>query len=190
MRDRGYLTLPEIQRHLDAEADCIYRHKTGILYLDPQTKEPIDLPALLRKHGHLDIPVLLNNESHTPVRLVCAPVSEEIANLRRMKARNETRRNPSKALLELLSWTILITTIPSERADFKKRLAIYGLRWRIEILFKAWKSHTKFAALLRAIKSLSAGIEQSDGFHKALLRYCCYDQRKRPNFSEKWSNLA
>jgi hypothetical protein len=44
--------------------------------------------------------------------------------------------------------------------------------------------------LLRAIKSLSAGIEQSDGFHKALLRYCCYDQRKRPNFSEKWSNLA
>ena len=26
--------------------------------------------------------------------------------------------------------------------------------------------------------------------HKALLRYCCYDQRKRPNFSEKWSNLA
>ena len=249
LRDRGYLTLPEIQRHLDAEADCIYRHKTGILYLDPQTKEPIDLPALLRKHGHLDIPVLLNNESHTPVRLVCAPVSEEIANLRRMKARNETHgRNPSKALLELLSWTILITTIPSERADFKKLLAIYGLRWRIEILFKAWKSHMKFAALhrvsksqmlillkarlllitcctnilyralettqwqkhkrrisllklvkflsaspdnlLRAIKSLSAGIEQSDGFHKALLRYCCYDQRKRPNFSEKWSNLA
>ena len=44
--------------------------------------------------------------------------------------------------------------------------------------------------LLRAIKSLSADIEQSDGFHKALLRYCCYDQRKRRNFSEKWSSLA
>jgi IS4 transposase len=150
------------------------------------------------------------------VRLVCAPVSEQTANLRRMKARNETHgRNPSKTLLELLSWTILITTIPGKRADFKKLLAIYSLRWRVEILFKAWKSHMKFAALhrvskslmlillqarlllitcctnilYRALKSLSADIEQSDGFHKTLLRYC-YDQRKRQNFSEKWSSLA
>lgn len=249
LRDRGYLILDEIQRHLDAGAHCIYRHKTATLYLDPQTKEPIDLLALLRKNGHLDLPVLLNNPSHTPVRLVCAPVSEEIANLRRMKARDQTHgRNPSKTLLELLGWTILITTIPAERADFTKLLAIYGLRWRIEIIFKAWKSHMKFGTLhrvsktqmlillkarlllitcctnilyralettqwqkhkrrisllklvkflaaapdnlLRALKSLSADIEQSDGFHKALLRYCCYDQRKRRNFSEKWFSLA
>ncbi|MFY8269397.1 MAG: IS4 family transposase, partial [Terrimicrobiaceae bacterium] len=242
LRDRGYLILDEIQRHLDAKADCIYRHKTGTTYLDPHTKKPIDLLALLRKNGYLDIPVLLNNESQTPVRLCCAPVSEEIANLRRMKARNETRgRNPSKALLELLSWSIFITTIDAARADFKKLLAIYGLRWRIEIVFKAWKSHMKFGNLhrvsksqmlillkarlllitcctnilyralettqwqkhtrrisllklvkflaaapenlLRALKSLSADMEASDGFHKALLRYCCYDQRKRQNFS-------
>jgi hypothetical protein len=249
LRDRGYLILDEIQRHLDAKADCIYRHKTGTTYLDPHTKKPIDLLALLRKNGYLDIPVLLNNESQTPVRLCCAPVSEEIANLRRMKARNETRgRNPSKALLELLSWSIFITTIDAARADFKKLLAIYGLRWRIEIVFKAWKSHMKFGNLhrvsksqmlillkarlllitcctnilyralettqwqkhkrrisllklvkflaaapenlLRALKSLSADMEASDGFHKALLRYCCYDQRKRQNFSEKWFSLA
>ena len=249
LRDRGYLILDEIQRHLDAGADCIYRHKTGTTYLDPHTKEPIDLLALLRKNSHLDIPVLLNNESQTPVRLCCAPVSEEIANLRRMKARNETRgRNPSKALLELLGWSIFITTIDAERADFKKLLAIYGLRWRIEVIFKAWKSHMKFGTLhrvsksqllillkarlllitcctnilyralettqwqkhkrrisllklvkflaaapenlLRALKSLPADMEASDGFHKALLRYCCYDQRKRQNFSEKWFSLA
>ncbi|MFM8982302.1 MAG: hypothetical protein ACKOLA_05230, partial [Spartobacteria bacterium] len=41
-----------------------------------------------------------------------------------------------------------------------------------------------------ALKSLSADIQQSDGFHKALLLYWCYDQRKRQNFSEKWSSLA
>jgi hypothetical protein len=249
LRDRGYLILDEIQRHLEAGADCIYRHKTANTYLDPQTKEPIDLLALLRKNGHLDIPVLLNNPSHTPVRLVCVPVSEEIANRRRMKARDQTHgRNPSKALLELQGWTIFITTIPAQRADFKKLLAIYGLRWRIEVIFKAWKSHMKFGALhrvsksqifillkarlllitcctnilyralasvqwrkhkrhisllklvkflcaapanlLRALKSLSADIEKSDGFHKALRRYCCYDQRKRQNFSEKWHCLA
>jgi hypothetical protein len=249
LRDRGYLILDEIQRHLDARADCIYRHKTGTTYLDPHTKEPIDLLALLRKNGRLDIPVLLNNESQTPVRLSCAPVSEEIANLRRMKARNETRgRNPSKALLELLSWSIFITTIDAERADFTKLLAIYGLRWRIEIVFKAWKSHMKFGTLhrvsksqllillkarlllitcctnilyralettqwqkhkrrisllklvkflaaapenlLRALKSLSPDFEASEGFHHSLLRYCCYDQRKRQNFSEKWFGLA
>ena len=43
-----------------------------------------------------------------------------------------------------MSWTIFITTIPAEMASFKKILDIYSLRWRIEIIFKAWKSHAAF----------------------------------------------
>jgi hypothetical protein len=97
--------------------------------------------------------VLLNNASHTPVRLVAAPVDQETANLRRMKARKETRgHNPSKALLELMDWTIFITTIPATIADFARILAIYGLRWRIEVIFKAWKSHMNFHLLHRVSK--------------------------------------
>jgi len=249
LRDRGYLVLNELQRHLDAGADCIYRHKAGTLYIDPQTLEPIDLPALLKGNGYLDMEVLLNNPSRTRVRFVATPVDEETANLRRMKAKKETRgHNPSEAVLYLMSWTIFITTIPADRADFKQILAIYGLRWRIEIIFKAWKSHMKFhllhrvskrqlaillkarllvitaainvlyntferairhryrrrlsllkftnylckspANFIRALRSLSAIDERNCPLIDALARYCCYDKRKRQNYSEVFESLA
>jgi hypothetical protein len=249
LRDRGYLTPDEVRRHRTAGADCIYRHKTGTTYLDPETLEPIDLPFLLRSRQRLDMQVLLNNPSHTPVRLLAAPVDEETANLRRMKAKRETRgHNPSEAVLELMDWTIFITTISAALADFARILAIYGLRWRIEVIFKAWKSHMRFHLLhrvskrqltillkarlllitcatnilhgpleavlrrryerrlsllkfmrylsggqlnfLRALRSLLIGDAQTHTFHKALVRYCCYDKRKRQNYCDVWEALA
>ena len=249
LRDRGYLAAEEVCRTRAAGADCIYRHKTGTIYLDPQTLQPIDLPALLRSQQWLDMQVLLNNPSHTPVRLLAAPVDEETANLRRMKAKKETRgHNPSKAVLELMDWTIFITTISETRADFDRILALYGLRWRIEVIFKAWKSHMKFHLLhrvskcqlmillkarlllitcatnilhgplavglrqryqrrlsllkfmrylsggqenfLRALRALLNGAAPLHTFYKALVRYCCYDKRKRQNYCDVWEALA
>jgi len=52
LRDRGYFTADEIARHVAAGADCVYRHKTGTTYLDPETREPLDLLELLRRDGH------------------------------------------------------------------------------------------------------------------------------------------
>ena len=37
LRDRGYLILDEIQRHVSKEAHCIFRHKFGMILLDPVT---------------------------------------------------------------------------------------------------------------------------------------------------------
>jgi hypothetical protein len=249
LRDRGYLVMDEIQRHRKAGADCIYRHKTGTLYLDPQTLAPIDLPVLLKGQGQLDLEVLLNNAARTRVRLVTAPVDTETANLRRRKAKKETKgHQPSQAVLELMDWTIFITTIPAPLASFKEILAIYGLRWRIEIIFKAWKSHMKFPLLhrvsklqmaillkarlliiaactnivygplerrllqnygrrlsllkfmrflsqspahfIRVFQSPSLCKQELRVFHEALVRYCCYDKRKRQNYSEAWDALA
>lgn len=249
LRDRGYLTADEVRRHRAAGADCIYRHKTGTPYLDPETLEPIDLPGLLRSRQRLDMQVRLNNPAHTPVRLLAAPVEEETANLRRMKAKREHKgHHPSPAVLELMSWTIFITTISDALADFTRILAIYGLRWRIEVIFKAWKSHMHFhllhrvskrqmmillkarlllitcatnllhgplaavlrrryqrrlsllkfmrylsggqANFLRALRSLLRADAPAHAFHQALVRYCCYDQRKRQNYCEVWEALA
>lgn len=145
LRDRGYLTTNEIQRHVDSGADFIYRHKTGMIYLDPETQLPVDLPALLKDRGSLDLEVLMNDGRRTKVRLLAAPVDAETASLRRMRAKKETKgHNPSAALLELMDWTIFITNISASKATFAEILGIYGLRWRIEVIFKAWKSHLKF----------------------------------------------
>ncbi len=39
--------------------------------------------------------------------------------------------------------------LPSEERDFNLILRIYGLRWRIETIFKTWKSHLSFNRLHR-----------------------------------------
>lgn len=144
LRDRGYLILDEIQRHVSKEAHCIFRHKFGMILLDPVTEKQIDILAELEKKNNLDIEVMLNNKSRTVVRFVAAPVSEEVANKRRMKAKKENKTPPSKEYLKLMSWSIFITTIPKKQAGFITIFNIYSFRWRIEIIFKSWKSNLEF----------------------------------------------
>ena len=149
LRDRGYLSMGEIQRHQQTGAHFIYRHKTGALYRDAQSYAPLDLPKLLRHHGSLDREVTLNDAQHTHVRLIAAPVSQQTADLRRMKAKKETKgHNPSQAVLELMGWTIFLTNIGPE-VSFSALLGTYGLRWPIEVIFKAWKSQMGFHVIHR-----------------------------------------
>jgi hypothetical protein len=149
LRDRGYLSVGEIQRHQQAGAHFIYRHKTGALHRDARSDEPLDLPKLLRRHGSLDREVALNDVQRTRVRLVAAPVSAQTADLRRMKAKKEMKgHNPSAAVLELMGWTIFLTSLGQE-VSFSALLETYGLRWRIEVIFKAWKSQMNFHVIHR-----------------------------------------
>ncbi len=43
-----------------------------------------------------------------------------------------------------MSWTIFITTIKQPKITFETILLIYGLRWRIENIFRTWKSNFSF----------------------------------------------
>lgn len=148
LRDRGYYTNDEVERHIRTGAAFIYRYKHKTTFLDPHTKKPLDLLSLLKRKSILDIQVCLKNEKQTKVRLVAMPVSEHTANTRKRKAKKEIRgRNPSKDLLELMGWTIFITNITSDEATFSDLLNIYRLRWRIEIIYKTLKSHMAFAKL-------------------------------------------
>lgn len=144
LRDRGYLINDEIQRHTDNNAHCIYRYKFNMVLMNPETDKPIDLIPLLRKAKCLDMKVMLNNESKTIVRILAYPVSKAIADCRRMKAKNEKKKQPSKEYLESLSWSIYITTITDESIDYTFVYKAYSLRWRIEIIFKSWKSNMGF----------------------------------------------
>ena len=147
LRDRGYLTFDEMQRHINKDADFIYRYKYKTILLDPMTKKPIDITSELEKNSNLDIIVELNNKKGTRVRLVCSQVNEDVANSRRRKAKKENRNKPSKGYLKQQGWTIYLTTIPKEEADFTSIFNIYSLRWRIEIIFKSWKSNIEFSKI-------------------------------------------
>jgi len=145
LRDRGYLSINEIKRHLCIGAHFIYRHKMKMMYLDPTTGNPIDILKKLKKKSQLDILVMLNEEDHTIIRLVAQPVDKLTADNRRRKAKKEMKgHNPNKEFMELQSWTIFLTTLAADQADFVTLLEIYGLRWRIETIFKSWKSNLNF----------------------------------------------
>ncbi len=150
LRDRGYFSPSEIARHAEVGAECVYRHKTGTVYLDPESGKRIDLPAGLRESGgRLDRVVLLNDEGRPPVRLVSAPVSAEVAALRRMRAKKEAHgHNPPARVLEMMDWTVFVCTV-SEDLGFEAVLKMYALRWRIGVIFKTWKSHPGFDQIHR-----------------------------------------
>jgi hypothetical protein len=143
LRDRGYLTYKEISRHVENEAFYIYRHKFGTIYLDKNTYEPIDLLSMLRNKKRIDICVRLSASPETVVRIVAEPISSEIANNRIRKAKKENKKLSSE-YLKMLEWSIYITNLDATIFFFKEIFQLYSLRWKIETIFKNWKSNLNF----------------------------------------------
>lgn len=146
LRDRGYFVMEAIAEHQRRGADSINRYKHGTALFDPDTGRKISLLDGLSQCGCLDREVLVGPDKGTRLRLLAVPVDEETANLRRMKAKRQTKGHaPSEELLKLMSWTIFLTTLSDPKITFKEIRALYGLRWRIENIFKTWKSNFSFA---------------------------------------------
>jgi hypothetical protein len=142
IRDLGYFVARAFQRIIDLGAFFVSRCRTDVNFYDPRTGEALNLAAELRRHGHLDRRVWLGSQK-VPVRLVALPVPEALANERRRKAKQnrDQRCHPNAQHLFLLGWNLLITNVPRSLWPAKILVAIYRLRWRIEMIFKAWKSH-------------------------------------------------
>jgi len=142
LRDLGYFTLESMRRIGQEQAYFLSRYKNGIHLYSLDDGEKIDLRALLRRSGKVDMNVLAGTDARLPLRLIAIPLSEEIANRRRQKARNnrDSRSNPNKESLELLGWQIMLTNSDQEQLPIDKAHEIYSIRWRIETIFKAWKS--------------------------------------------------
>lgn len=147
LRDRGYFVVDAVQAQTEAGAATINRYKARTPLYDPATGEPIDLLELLVRNGRCDMDVLVGAERKLRARLVAVPASEEVANLRRMKAKRENNSPPSENVLKLMSWTIMLATNLPAAISADETIRLYSLRWRIENIFKAWKSNFSFSKL-------------------------------------------
>jgi len=144
IRDLGYLTSQVLAKLVENQISCLTRYRHGINLYDSQSGQPLDLKTQLTACGRLDRQVLVGPE-RAPLRLVALPVPQEVANLRRHRAKisaQRRHRSPPGALhLFLMSWNIFLTNVPASIWSPKTLVAVYRLRWRIEITFKTWKSH-------------------------------------------------
>lgn len=64
-------------------------------------------------------------------------------------------RNYSDGYLDSLEWTIFITNVSEEVWTPQQMLTVYGFRWRIEIVFKCWKSHFNFERMFTQKKTMT-----------------------------------
>ncbi len=145
LRDLGFFSL-KVFRRLDLlGAYFLSRCRHGLNFYDPKSGLKLNLIGQLKRHPRWDGWVLVGEEK-VRLRLVIEPVAEEVANERRRKARHnrDQRLHPGKDSLFLMSWNLFLTNVPAEVWPPKALFWVYRLRWRIEIIFKSWKSHLRF----------------------------------------------
>jgi len=148
LRDLGYFSLRVFQQLDERGVYFLSRCKHGLNFRDPKTGRLLDLGRELKATARCDRQVLVGEE-RVLLRLVAEPVPVAVANERRRQAHKnrDQRLKPSRARLFLLGWNIFLTNVPATVWPPKALFWVYRLRWRIEIVFKAWKSHCRFPAL-------------------------------------------
>jgi IS4 transposase len=110
--------------------------------------EPVDLLACFRQAsdcGLIDRPIFIGRKNGKPLalRLVAVQKSAEAAEAARRAARRQARKGRhriSKGTLDAAKWVILVTSLAPEDFATADVLALYRLRWRIELAFKRLKS--------------------------------------------------
>lgn len=151
IRDLGYFVLDVLEGIRARGASFVSRfHPPTKIYDSPDQARPLDLLKLLRKVGSLDRLVWLAAQRMS-VRMVAIHLPQAVADERRRKARarqNKSGQPLSKTYMALLDWTIYITDVDKETLPPEQIAALYGQRWHIEIIFKAWKSHFHFESAI------------------------------------------
>jgi len=148
LADRAYLQPDRIASVLAEGADIVVRAGwRNARWLDGEG-EPVDLLGEFAKAsdcGLIDRPIFIARKTGQPLalRLVAVKKSGQAAEAARRTARQKARKGRhqiSKGTLAAAEWVILVTSLPHETFPTAEVLALYRLRWRIELAFKRLKS--------------------------------------------------
>ncbi len=146
--DRAHLQPDRMAAVLEDGADLIVRAGWKNARWLEADGEPVDLRVEFRKNatrGLIDRPIWVARKAGSPLdlRLVAVKKPASAAAESRRKARREARRGGhqiSTGTLAAANWVILITSLQPDAFPTADVLALYRLRWRIELAFKRLKS--------------------------------------------------
>jgi hypothetical protein len=146
--DRAYLQPDRMAIVIDAGADILVRAGwKSARWLDADGT-PVDLLALLRKastRGLIDRPIWIGRKSGPALdlRLVAIKKPAQAAEAAKRKAHQAARTGRhqiSNTTLAAAEWVILVTSLRPDSFPTADVLALYRMRWRIELGFKRLKS--------------------------------------------------
>lgn len=150
LRDLGYFVLENFGKMMQSGIFFISKLKVKTNLYDPQNGEQISLLTLLKGKNKVELLVHVGQKTKLPLRLIAQKLPEDIARQKREKAKKDRHKNANHDAdyFELLGWVIFITNVPTEKLSSTVIMEVYRLRWFIEIIFKAWKSHFNFRRIL------------------------------------------
>jgi len=148
LADRAYLQPQRMARLIEAKADFVIRAGwKSARWLDCKGRA-LDLIAELAKaakRGLIDCPIWIKPKRGAPLalRLVAIKKPQQAADEAQRKARRAAQKGGhqlSRQTLEAADWVILVTSLAPDDFMTDDILALYRLRWRIELGFKRLKS--------------------------------------------------
>jgi hypothetical protein len=159
LRDLGYAKIEVFQCIIDASAYFVSKLSYGVTIWDEIGNTQWDLLRRLKKTPFIDQMVLIGAEKKLLARLVVTKLPDDVAERRRRTAdKNKSgTTNHSKEYYEFLGYSVLITNVTEDIWTSKQIFTLYRLRWRIEIIFKSWKSGALCLPTLLSNEKLSYG---------------------------------
>jgi hypothetical protein len=151
--DRGYCNPPGIGHVVQQGAEVLVRVNRTSLPMFGRHAERIELLALLRQlRGHRPVErwVCVHDREQDEFiegRLIAYRLPTAQAEKARARVLRELGGKASHADLEAAQYVVLFTTVPASRMPISMCLALYRLRWQVELQFKRWKSLCHFDRL-------------------------------------------
>jgi hypothetical protein len=191
--DRGYGHPATIVQTVQQGAEVVLRlnpHNVPVTHRDgtPLAWSTVlgQLPAV--PVSTLPVQLVVTGAAPLPLWVHAAPLPEMQANKARRVCRQQSRKKghqPSPQTLLLAGWVLVVTTLPPALLPGPTALALYRVRWQIEIAIKRWKSVLDVDLLRARYASPLADV----WLHGKLLYVLMLDKRLRRTLGEQWSWL-
>lgn len=144
--DRGYCHRPGIGKALSEGGELVVRVNWQTLPMKDEAGGAVDLFEWLRQVPQ-EVPAERGVIVETPygdyhLRLIARRLPQEAADRARHRLRHQAskkQRTVDKRSLEAAGFIILVTSLPCNRWSAGQVLALYRLRWQVEMLFKRLK---------------------------------------------------
>lgn len=152
MRDLGYVSIGFMEEVALRKAFFINRVSPQVVLFrnDSGKAQPINLSevrGMLGKSHFVAMDVLVGDQKKMPCRAVFFAIPPDKVAARAAKQARKTERRGGKQtdpkVLERLDMNIFVTNTKEDQLNAAHIYNAYRLRWQVELVFKAWKSHFK-----------------------------------------------
>ncbi len=151
--DLGYTTFSFITKLIEKGVYFVSRfpHYNYRVFNIASPDQEIDLLNVLKENKNkiVEMTALLGKQ-RIPGRIIAFPLKKSVIEKRQKEAIARSKkkgRKPNQRYLDFLRWSIYFTNAPKEVIETKEIYPIYRLRWRIELIFKVWKSKLELCYL-------------------------------------------